>query len=104
MRGGRTRAGRGAPSPQFKAFVSEIVALARSVAPEVANILDPEREIPAKPWSGERERGLKLCASMLKYARLELADDAEAGRLDAAIETLKMLLEREASAESDVEP
>lgn len=100
----KRRAGgdRGASSPQFVAFIGQIVTVAHTVAPEVAELLDPDGEPPASPWRGSRERGLKLCELMLNYARAELADDVEAKRLDAAISVLETLIE-EASDEDDVE-
>lgn len=101
MPGGGKRGVRGTASPQFHAFLTQVVALARSVAPEVADMLDPDGATPAAPWSGGRERGLKLCASMLAYARAELADEAEAGRIDRALAAVAAEAER--SGEDDVE-
>lgn len=101
MPGGGKRSARGTASPQFHGFVTQVVALARSVAPEVADMLDPEGATPAAPWSGSRERGLKLCASMLAYARAELADEAEAERIDRALAAVAA--EAATSGEGDVE-
>lgn len=98
----KTGGGQRAPSPQFDAFVGQVVTVAHSVAPKVAELLDPESKPPKALWTGSRERGLKLCALMLNYARAELADDAEAERLDAALLLLEGLID-EASDEGDVE-
>jgi hypothetical protein len=98
----KTEGGRGDPSPQFDAFIGQVVTVALSVAPEVAELLDPQGEPSEAQWAGSRERGLKLCALMLNYARAELADDAEAERLDAAILLLEALID-DASDERDVE-
>lgn len=94
--------GGGTESPQFVAFLGQISTVAHTVAPEVAELLDPDGAPPAAPWQGSRERGLKLCALMLNYARAELADDGQAERLDAAILAVEALID-EASDEGDVE-
>ncbi|MFC3693524.1 hypothetical protein [Chenggangzhangella methanolivorans] len=101
MSGGRTRAGRAAPSEQFYAFVSQIVGVARTVAPDVADILDPDGAFAATPWRGSRLRGLKLCRSMMRYARDELADDLGISRLDCAIAAVDEHID-ELSDERDV--
>lgn len=78
-------AGGDAPPSSFDGFMSEIAGLARTLAPEIGEMLDPDGRVRAAAWSGSRDRGLRLCLSMLRYARAELATEAEVEGLDRAI-------------------
>ena len=76
-------------------FLEEIAALARTVEPPVAKLLDRAGPgAPAKPWTRGRRQGLEVCLSMLRYIREEVARGDVEQRLDSAIEHIVRELER----------
>ncbi|PZQ17841.1 MAG: hypothetical protein DI565_03655 [Ancylobacter novellus] len=91
------KAGGEAPPSSFDGFMNEVAGLARSLAPAIGEMLDPDGRTPAVPWSGSRDHGLRLCLSMLRYARAELATEAEAEKVDLAIAQVEaeLLMEQE---------